>query len=135
MYEERVSSRWTQVLFWGLMGFFVALFAWRVRSVRLDALAITFLLLCAFFLFYSLNYRTLVIRLTPDALRLRFGVFVYSVPPDNIEACDLDEIPVFLRYGGCRNTLHARPEAIPGVLQLPRPSESGPGPQETAAGA
>jgi hypothetical protein len=51
-------------------------------------------------LFYVLNYRTLVIRLTPAALRLKFGLFTWTVPLDNVASCGHDELPALQRLGG-----------------------------------
>jgi hypothetical protein len=51
-------------------------------------------------LFYALNYRTLVIRLTPAAIKLKFGIFTWTVPLDNVESCGHDELPASQRLGG-----------------------------------
>ena len=53
-----------------------------------------------FFLFYSVNYRTLDIRLSREVLSLTFGIFKWVVRLDNIEECRLDEVPPLMRYGG-----------------------------------
>lgn len=79
---------------------FVLLLIWRFSTVRLDVLAVVFLCLFVFFLFYAVNYRTLVIRLTPERLVLRFGLFTWKVPLDNVEACRLDDVPTLTRLGG-----------------------------------
>ncbi len=47
-----------------------------------------------------MNYRTLVIRLTSESLKLTFGIFTWRVPLDNVEDCRLDEIPLVMRMGG-----------------------------------
>jgi len=46
------------------------------------------------------NYRTLVIRLTPQSLKLTFGIFTWRVPLDNVAECRLDELPLFVRMAG-----------------------------------
>lgn len=66
----------------------------------MDALAVTLFVFCGIFLFYSVNYRTLVIQLTAHTLKLKFGLFPWTVPLDNIADCQLDELPKFLEYGG-----------------------------------
>jgi hypothetical protein len=71
-----------------------------VSAYRLDGLAAAFLFFCVVFSFYSVNYRTLIIRLTPKSLKLTFGIFTWTVALDNIEACQLDDIPTFMRNGG-----------------------------------
>jgi len=76
------------------------LLIWRVTSDGLDILTIAFTCLFILFLFYSLNYRTLLIRLTPDALKLTFGIFSWTIPMDSIQDCSLDELPVIMKYGG-----------------------------------
>jgi hypothetical protein len=99
-YEERVSSDWTEALFVALTILSLTLLVWRIGTAGLDALGLVFLFLSVFFLFYSLNYRTLVVRLTANALKLRFGIFSWTIPLHNVEGCRLDDLPVLMRYGG-----------------------------------
>lgn len=100
LYVERLSSNKTEAFFLALTILSLLLLIWRVNTSGLDVLAVAFTCFFIFFLFYSLNYRTLVIRLTQQTLKLTFGVFAWRVPLDNIEECRLDEIPPFLRLGG-----------------------------------
>jgi hypothetical protein len=101
IYEERVSSSWTQALFWGLTAIFSLLLAWRTVTSGADGLGVTFLLFALVFLFYSLNYRLLVIRLSSEALRLQFGIFTWAIPLDNVQAsCPDDNLPALMKYGG-----------------------------------
>ncbi len=100
LYNESVSSNKTSALFLALTLIFFLLFIWRVSAGGLEALAVVFLCFAGLFLFYSLNYRTLVIELTAEALKLTFGVFAWKVPLNNIAECSLDEIPPFMKYGG-----------------------------------
>jgi hypothetical protein len=58
-----------------------------------------FFSLFAFFLFYELNYRTLIIRLSKDALQLKFGIFTWIIPLHNIETCFPDATSLW-RIGG-----------------------------------
>jgi hypothetical protein len=99
LYEERLSSRRTEALFIVLTLVPLALLAWRVPSAGLDGWSVFLLVASAFFLFYSLNYRTLVIRVSEDALRLRFGLFEWTIPLQNIEACAPDTLTLW-RIGG-----------------------------------
>ena len=62
-YEESVSSYRTQALFWTLTAAFFLLFVMRTVATGWNVLALAMLLASVFFLFYSLNYRSLVIRL------------------------------------------------------------------------
>lgn len=100
IYNERLSSNKTLFLFIALTLVFLALSLWRINLRGLDALAVVCLVIGGFFLFYSINYRTLVIQLTSESLRLKFGIFTWTVPLDNIEDCQLDELPTVMKYGG-----------------------------------
>jgi hypothetical protein len=82
IYEERISSNRTTLLFLALTALFALLLTWRVLAARFDALAIVFLCLSGLFLFYVVNYRTLVIRLRAESLTLTFGLFTWKVPLD-----------------------------------------------------
>jgi hypothetical protein len=99
-YEERVSSDWTEALFVAFTILSITLLVWRTSTAGLDGLGLAFLFVSVFFLFYSLNYRTLVVRLTADALKLEFGIFSWTILLDNVEGCRLDDLPVLMRYGG-----------------------------------
>jgi hypothetical protein len=99
IYEERVASSMTEALFVALALLFLLLAAWRATAAGLGLLTIAFLCMFGFFLFYSLNYRTLVIRLTPRTLKLAFGIFRWTVPLDTVEECHLDDTPMW-RIGG-----------------------------------
>ena len=100
IYDERVTSKRTEVLFLALTILFFMLLIWRVTAGSLDILAAVFFCLFGLFLFYSVNYRTLIIRLTSESLKLTFGIFTWTVPLDNVEECRLDDIPVLMRMGG-----------------------------------
>jgi len=100
IYTERVSSNRTEALFVALTLLFAMLLLWRVNVGSLDLLAAVFLCLFGFFFFYSVNYRTLIIRLTSESLKLTFGIFTWNVPLDNVEECYLDVIPMLMRMGG-----------------------------------
>jgi hypothetical protein len=100
IYHERVSSNKTEALFVALTLLFLLFLVWRVTAGRLGALAWVFLCLSGLFLFYSVNYRTLIIGLTSESLKLTFGIFTWRVSLDNVEECHLDEIPPLMRMGG-----------------------------------
>jgi Ca2+/Na+ antiporter len=99
-YYEKLSSKRTEWLFIMLTAIFFLLFAWRLKVSDWDGLAIVFFVFFFLFLLYSINYRTLIIRITAEALKLSFGIFTWTVPFENIESCSLDEIFVFMKYGG-----------------------------------
>lgn len=107
LYEERLSSNKTEALFLALAGLLGGLAFWRARSgqrggagQRGGRMAAGLGVGALVFGFYALNYRTLVIRLTPSALTLTFGLFRWVVPLEAIEACALDELPPLQRLGG-----------------------------------
>ncbi len=100
IYDERVTSKRTEVLFLALTILFLLLHIWRVNAAGLDILVAVLFCLFGLFLFYSVNYRTLIIRLTSESLKLTFGIFTWTVPLDNVEECRLDDIPVLMRMGG-----------------------------------
>jgi energy-coupling factor transporter transmembrane protein EcfT len=79
---------------------FLLLLIWRVNAVNLDILVVVFFCFTIIFIFYAVNFRTLLIRLTPGSLQLTFGIFTWTVPVDNIQECNLDEPPVIMKYGG-----------------------------------
>jgi len=99
IYEERVSSNWTEALFLGLTILFLILLIWHMSTGSPDILGAVFFFFFVFFFFYAVNYRTLIIRLTPEALKLKFGIFTWTIPLDNVGECRLDELPMLMRYG------------------------------------
>jgi hypothetical protein len=94
-YSERLSSKRTEALFVGLTLLFGLLAIWRVSARGLDGLVIIFLCGFILFLFYSLNYRVLLIRLTTERVELRFGIFTWRTSVTNIERCYLDDISLW----------------------------------------
>jgi Ca2+/Na+ antiporter len=100
IYNEKVFSKRTEILFIALTMLFFLLLIWRVIANSLDILASVFLFFFCFFLFYSLNYRTLIIRLTSESLKLAFGIFTWTIPLNNISGCQLDDLPALMKYGG-----------------------------------
>ena len=101
VYEERISSSRTEALFIGLAAIFLVLSTWRMSVTGLDALGIVFLLFFVLFVFYCLNYRILIIRITQDSLKLKFGLFTWTTPPEDIgEIRPDDDIPALKKFGG-----------------------------------
>jgi Ca2+/Na+ antiporter len=100
VYYEKISSRKTEWLFIALTILFLLLFIWRMAVSGWNVVSSVLLVFAVVFLFYSINYRTLVIHSTPESLKLTFGVFTWTVPFSNIESCSLDEIPELMMYGG-----------------------------------
>lgn len=100
LYQEKLSSPRTSALFAVLTIVFLTLFLLRVNTQHLDTLAIIFLVFCLFFLFYTINYYTLFIQLTDQALKLKFGLFKWTIHFSNIASASLDDLPAFNKYGG-----------------------------------
>lgn len=123
IYDERISSNRTETLFVALTLLCFLLFIWCVKAGGLDILAVVFFCFFSFFLFYSVNYRTLVIRLTSESLTLTFGVFRWQVPLDNVAECRLDDLPTLMRLGGAGihfMSIRKRYRASLNFLEYPR---------------
>jgi len=123
IYHERVTSNRTEALFLALTLLFLFLLVWRAKISGIDILSVVFFCLFGIFIFYSLNYRTLVIYLTSDSLKLTFGIFTWKVPMENIEDCHLDEMPMVMRMGGAGihfMTIRKRYRASFNFLEYPR---------------
>jgi hypothetical protein len=86
VYTEKITSKRTEAIFLGLMILFILLLLWRLNAQNWDILGIVFACISILFLFYSLNYRALIIRLYPNALKLTFGIFSWTVPMGNVES-------------------------------------------------
>ena len=100
VYSEKIHSNRTEIMFVGLAILFFALFIWRASIASCDGWMILFFCLSMIFLFYLFNYRTLNIQLTPEKLILKFGIFKWTVPLNNIADCRLDDIYRAMYYGG-----------------------------------
>ncbi len=124
LYTERLSSNRTLLLFVALTLVFLLLALWRMDARGMDALAIVLLVFCGVFLFYSINYRTLVIHLMSESLKLKFGIFTWTVPLGNIEDCRHDDdLPSLMKYGGAGIhffTIRNRYRASFNFLEYPR---------------
>lgn len=122
-YQEKLSSVRTTALFLALALIFGLLFTWRVSLAGLDIWSALLLCLAPIFLFYTLNYRVLVIHISPQTLRLKFGIFTWTEQLDNIASCALDQLPWYLQYGGAGihfMTAHERYRASFNFLEYPR---------------
>jgi hypothetical protein len=100
IYQEKVQSLKTSLLFTLLALVFSALFAWRVTAVGLRGFPILCLVLALFFFSYVLNYQTLKITITEDIVLLRFGLIRWKTSLKNIQTCKMDDSPNLIKYGG-----------------------------------
>jgi hypothetical protein len=123
IYSEIVSSKKTELLFLVLTFGFMLLSISRLIVGRLDALTIVWIAFFLIFCFYSINYRTLIIRLTKSYLKLRFGIFSWTISIDNIESISIDVLPPIMKYGGAGihfMTIRNRYRASFNFLEYPR---------------
>jgi hypothetical protein len=100
IYQEKIQSPLSTLLFTLLTVVFSALFAWRVMIVGFRAFPIVCLVLALFFFFYVLNYRTLKITITEEDLLLKFGLIRWRTRLENIQTCKKDDSPNLIKYGG-----------------------------------
>lgn len=100
LYEEKVASLRTSALFAGLSAVFILLLAWQLQQGRLGFQRGLLVVIVLFFLFSTLNYRALHIRLSATALKLKFGVFSWTVPLENVAGVEHDSLPWLMRNGG-----------------------------------
>jgi len=121
--EEKLSSTRTTALFLALTALCLALYGWRRSAADAGVLTGVLGFLGVVFLFYTLNYRTLVVRLTRESLALTFGLFTWRVPLDNVQAVALDHLPALMRNGGAGvhfMTIRGRYRASFNFLEYPR---------------
>jgi hypothetical protein len=123
IYLEKLSSRKTEALFVALTLLFFILFVGFAYSHLWGGWSILFMCLFVIFLFYAVNYRYLVIRLDQSYLRLKFGIFTWTIPLENIADCSLDSISPLQYYGGAGihfMVIEGRYRAMFNFLEYPR---------------
>lgn len=122
VYEERLTSGRTEALFVALALLPLAVLVLRYPTAGMDGWSVFLLAVAAMFVFYALNYQTLVIRVNQDALRLRFGLFEWTIPLSNIDSCAPDPVSL-LRIGGAGihfTFIGGRYRAMFNFLEYPR---------------
>ena len=124
IYSEHIQSNKTKALFVLLAILFLSLFIWHVIAKEYNAWRIVRISFSIVFLFYVINFRTLIIHLTSTTLTLSFGIFSWNLPIENIEECQLDDdIPSLMKYGGAGihfMLVHKRYRASFNFLEYPR---------------
>jgi hypothetical protein len=124
VYEEKIPSSKTEAIFIVLSVIFLVLSIWRVSASSLDALGTVFFLFFVLSVFYSLNYRILIIRIVQDSLKLKFGLFTWTIPPEDIgEIYPEDDIPALKKFGGAGihfMFVHGRYRVSFNFLEYPR---------------
>ena len=98
-YSEELLSVKTLALFVLLTLVFLGLFGLNLLHNGWNGWAIAILCISIFFLFYVFNYRMLKISLTPETLKLSFGIITWAIALSNIEACYTDPTSLW-RIGG-----------------------------------
>jgi hypothetical protein len=122
IYEEKISSLRTELLFVALAVLCLALFAWRVMVTGLGVITVVCLLFCIFFSFYAANYRVLIIRIVSNGLHLKFGVFGWTVPWHTVDEAYADKTSLW-RIGGAGihfSIIGGRYRAMLNFLEHPR---------------
>ena len=101
LYQEKIQSNRTTMLFVVLTLLFAGLAYWRLNSRSMDNLCIVLFIFAGIFLFYSINYRNLIILIFTEKVILHFGIFKWAVQIKNIEICEADNnLPASMKYGG-----------------------------------
>jgi len=100
IYQEKVQSLKTSLLFTLLALIFSSLFTWRVTVIGFRTFPIVCLVLALFFFLYVLNYQTLKITITEEVVLLRFGLIHWRTRLKNIQTCKMDDSPNLIKYGG-----------------------------------
>ena len=100
LYRERLTSTGTQGFFLALTLVFFIPFMVRVQAAVCDWLTFALAFFAAVFLFYTVNYRMLLIQVTAQELILKFGLFTWRELRENIQSSTLDSLPVWQYYGG-----------------------------------
>ncbi len=121
-HHETLTSLRTEALFIFLMLSFLLLSTWRLLRSGWDGWVVLFVCLFGMFLFYSLNFHTLVIRLDDQSLSLQFGIFTWRIPVSNIAAVFPDKTSLW-RIGGAGihfTPLGGRYRAMFNFLEYPR---------------
>lgn len=100
LYHERLNSTGTQGFFLVLTLVFFIPFILRVQAAVCGWLTFALGFFAAMFLFYTVNYRMLVIQVTAQELVLKFGLFTWREARENIQGCALDHLAAWQYYGG-----------------------------------
>jgi hypothetical protein len=90
VYHEALTSHRTTALFATLAILFLALFAWRFTGGGFGPWAIVWLCLAGVFLFYTVNYRSLSIRISAAEVNLAFGIFRTTLRVEHIASWSVD---------------------------------------------
>ena len=121
-YSEELLSVKTLALFVLLTLVFLGLFGLNLLHNGWNGWAIAILCISIFFLFYVFNYRMLKISLTPETLKLSFGIITWAIALSNIEACYTDPTSLW-RIGGAGihfTWIHGKYRAFWNFLEYPR---------------
>lgn len=100
LYNEKVRSNKTSLLFVILALVFFTMFGWRFSVVGYRFVPGLYAFLGLFFCFYVINFRELEILITDQTLQLKFGVIGWSSNIDNIKSSILYDPPFWIKFGG-----------------------------------
>ena len=100
LYNEKVRSNKTSLLFVLLAMIFFALFGWRFSVVGFRFIPGLYVFIGLVFCFYVINFRELEISITDQKLQLKFGVIAWSSNIENIKSIIRYDPPFWIKYGG-----------------------------------
>ena len=123
LYEEKLTSLRTELAFICMalisFSFFVlSLYFWSLH-ILIQPL---FFSISVFFLFYTINYRVLHIRLTSTGLQLKFGLLHWQAQRGRVEGSYIDDVSLW-RIGGAGihlSPIHKRYRLMFNFLEHPR---------------
>ena len=122
IYEERLSSTRTELVFVGLAALFLVIVVALVSASSAPIWPVAGACFFAYLLFCAFNYRVLRLGLTEEALTLRFGLVVWNVELSNVEGCSVDTTSLW-RIGGAGlhfSPIRGRYRAMFNFLEFPR---------------
>lgn len=105
LYEEKLFSKWSTIIFTIFTLLFLFLTVYQIFIGPLGGNpAPTWILglFFALFLFLTVNFSIMTLRLTPEFLSASFGVLRYTVSWENVESCTQEEAPLWIFGWGIR---------------------------------
>lgn len=122
LYEEQISSKITTGVFITFTTLFMIIFSCQFLGSGYFVLTLISFSLFLFFLFYSLNYRSLTILITSSSVEIKFGIFSRIACWESIEDCHIDGVSMW-RIGGAGihfTRIRGKWRAMYNFLEYPR---------------
>jgi hypothetical protein len=102
IYEEKVFAKIIGGMLGAVTVMMVIILIWQVMFTSLDEvewLPILFITMFFLFLFLTLTFSRLIIRVSFQGVTVSFGIIKKSIPWENIEGIEIDETSA-IKYGG-----------------------------------